>query len=38
MKRCGHCGKILPESEFYRDKTRRTVLTVTASTAARRTI
>lgn len=23
MKRCGHCGRTLPESEFYRNKTRR---------------
>lgn len=22
MKRCGHCGRTLPESEFYRNKTR----------------
>lgn len=23
MKKCGRCGQILPEAEFYRDKTRR---------------
>lgn len=23
MKRCAHCGQKLPESEFYRDKTRK---------------
>lgn len=23
MKRCSHCGEELPESEFYRNKTRR---------------
>ncbi len=23
MRRCGHCGRELPETEFYRDRTRR---------------
>lgn len=23
VRRCGHCGRTLPEAEFYRDRTRR---------------